>query len=98
MNSSPKVGYPLQPTKVQFFMTQYTLNIKPYSITCAYAADSVLRRPLRGLFRIHLRRRITLYREDGIRALEHPKQLEFKEAESCGIQNPAYANRLNWLL
>ena len=21
-------------------MTQYTLNIKPYSITCAYAADS----------------------------------------------------------
>ena len=26
MNCTPKVGYPLQPTKVQFFMTQYTLN------------------------------------------------------------------------
>ena len=26
MNCTPQVGYPLQPTKVQFFMTQYTLN------------------------------------------------------------------------
>ena len=40
MNCTPQVGYPLQPTKVQFFMAQYTFNIKPYSITCAYAADS----------------------------------------------------------
>jgi|GEM_PF-1476521 transposase len=26
MNCTPKVGYPLQLAKVQFFMTQYTLN------------------------------------------------------------------------
>ena len=73
-------------------MTQYTFNIKPYSIICAYAADSAPDHY--GLFRI----RRTAYRKGGIRTLERPTQFEFKEAESCGIQNPAYANRLNWLL
>ena len=96
MNCTPKVGYPLQPTKVQFFMTQYTLNIKPYSITCAYAADSAPDHY--SISRIHLRCQRTAYRKGSIRALERPKQFEFKETESCGIQNPAYANRLNWLL
>jgi len=77
-------------------MTQYTLNIKPYSITCAYAADSAPDHY--SISRIHLRRQITAYRKGNIRALEHPKQFEFKEAESCGIRTPAYANRLDWLL
>ena len=99
MNCTPKVGYPLQPTRVQFFMIQYTLHFKHQAVFHYLRIRSRQRTAdHHGLFRIHLRRRITAYRKGGIRTLERPKQFEFKEAESCGIQNPAYANRLNWLL
>ena len=99
MNCTPKVGYPLQPTRVQFFMIQYTLHFKHQAVFHYLRIRSRQRTADHyGLFRIHRRRRRTAYCEGGIRALEHPKQFEFKEAESRGIQNPAYANRLNWLL
>ena len=32
MNCTPKVGHSLQPAKVQFFMTQYTLHFKHQAI------------------------------------------------------------------
>ena len=32
MNCTPKVGHSLQPTKVQFFMTQYTLHFKHQAV------------------------------------------------------------------
>jgi len=32
MNCTPKVGYPLQPAKVQFFMIQYTLHFKHQAV------------------------------------------------------------------
>ena len=32
MNCTPKVGYPLQPTRVQFFMIQYTLHFKHQAV------------------------------------------------------------------
>ena len=80
-------------------MTQYTLHFKHQAVFHYLRICSRQRTADHyGLFRIHLRRQITAYRKGNIRALEHPKQFEFKEAESCGIQNPAYANRLNWLL
>ena len=96
MNCTPKVGYPLQPTKVQFFMTQYTLNKAVFhylrirsrqrtqTITASSASASAAGEP-------HIGKAVSEH-------LNAPKQFEFKEAESCGIQNPAYANRLDWLL
>lgn len=99
MNCTPKVGYPLQPTRVQFFMIQYTLHFKhqavfhylrirsrqrTQTITASSASAYAAGEP-------HIGKAVPEH-------LNAPKQFEFKEAKSCGIQNPAYANRLNWLL
>lgn len=71
MNCTPKVGHSLQPAKVQFFMTRYTLNkaVFHYLRICSRqrTADHY------GTSRIRLRRRRTAYREGGIRALERPQ-------------------------
>ena len=37
MNCTPKVGYPLQPTRAQFFMIQYTLHFqRTQTITASF--------------------------------------------------------------
>ena len=85
MNCTSKVGYSLQPAKVQFFMIQYTLHFqRTQTITASSASAYAAGEP-------HIGKAVSEH-------LNAPKQFEFQEAESCGIQNPAYANRLNWLL
>ena len=46
MNCTPKVGYPLQPAKVQFFMIQYTLHFKHQAV---FHYLRIRSRPLRPL-------------------------------------------------
>ena len=85
MNCTSKVGYSLQPAKVQFFMIQYTLHFQRIqTITASFESAYAAGEP-------HIGKAVSEH-------LNAPKQFEFKEAESCGIQNPAYANRLSWLL
>ena len=99
MNCTSKVGHSLQPAKVQFFMIQYTLHFKhqavfhylrirsqqrTQTITASFESTYAAGEP-------HIGKAVSEH-------LNAPKQFEFKEAESCGIQNPAYANRLNRFL
>ncbi len=72
MNCTPKVGHPLQLTKVVhvFFMSKYTLHFK-YQAVLHYLHIRSQQRTADhyGISRTHLRRWIRAYQEGGIGAL-----------------------------